>query len=73
MQHRNIDTDGDGKISREEVQAHERLATEMRKQWKTADQNKDGQVDKSEFAAFREQVQEQLQEEHEVQRTGEPE
>lgn len=72
LQYRNIDSNGDGKITREEVQAHEQLATQMRKQWKTADKNKDGQVDKAEFAAFREKVQEQMEEQHEEQQTGEP-
>jgi hypothetical protein len=72
LQYRNIDSNGDGKITREEVQAHEQLATQMRKQWKTADKNKDGQVDKAEFAAFREHVQEQMEEQHETQETGEP-
>jgi Ca2+-binding EF-hand superfamily protein len=72
LQYRNIDSNGDGKITREEVQAHEQLATQMRKQWKTADKNKDGEVDKAEFAAFREQVEQQLEEQHETQQTGEP-
>ncbi len=63
LQLRNIDTDGDGNITQAEVQAHERLTSQMRQQWDTADANKDGHVDTSEFAAFRERVNEQLQEE----------
>ena len=67
LQYRNIDTDGDGKITPAEVEAHERLTTQLRQQWNSADQNSDGQVDTSEFAAFRERVTEQLQEEQQMQ------
>lgn len=71
LQYRNIDTDGDGKITRAEVQAHERLTSQMRKQWNTADKNKDGQVDTAEFSAFRERVENQLEQEGQVQQQEE--
>lgn len=69
LQYSNIDTDGDGKITRAEVQAHEKLTTEMNNQWSKADKNNDGQVDTSEFAAFRERVNEQLQKEQKSQKS----
>lgn len=47
-----IDRDGNGYISQEEVQQHQRLLERMQSNWEQADQNGDGQVDVGEFAAF---------------------
>ncbi len=41
-----LDTNGDGKISKEEAQG------ELKSNWSKADANSDGSIDQSEFSAF---------------------
>jgi hypothetical protein len=67
MRLQNLDVNGDGKITRDELQTQEQLANRMRQQWQEADQNHDGNVDRSEFSAFRERVREELQHEQQTQ------
>lgn len=54
-----LDRNGDGQVSRAEVQAHERLMAELRAHWEEADTNHDGTVDRAEFSQFRQQVESQ--------------
>jgi Ca2+-binding EF-hand superfamily protein len=49
-QHKGLDTDGDGAVSRDEAKSHQWLA----EKFDTVDANKDGRLDKSEFAAHHE-------------------
>jgi hypothetical protein len=46
-----IDTDGDGYISKEEA----KVSRDITKNWKKADKDQDGHVDISEFSAFESQ------------------
>lgn len=58
MAGRGLDRNGDGLISREEVQQEERALQQMRERWEQADRNGDGLLDQSEFAAFQQQLRE---------------
>jgi hypothetical protein len=65
--YRNLDADGNGYISKQELQAQDRLMKRMTKNWKQADTNKDGKVDISEFSAFEAKEMKQEQEQHQMQ------
>jgi len=54
-----LDINGDGYISRDEVQQREQLMSQIRNNWNQADRNNDGRVDQAEFARFEERVQQQ--------------
>jgi hypothetical protein len=64
--YRNLDTDGNGYISRQEIQAHQRRMERMTKNWQAADMNRDGKVDISEFSAFEEKEMKQEQEQNQM-------
>lgn len=67
--YRNLDTNGDGYISRQEIQAHQRRVETLSQNWEQADRNQDGRVDRSEFSAFEERElggQQQMQEEESI-------
>jgi hypothetical protein len=65
MSAQDLDTDGDGYISSQEVQAHEK-ADLLTENWQQVDANQDGQVDISEFSAFEEQQLPQLEEQRQM-------
>ena len=63
-QYRNLDINGDGYLSKQEVQAHQRRMETITNNWQKADRNNDGRVDISEFSAFEEmQVRQEQQQE----------
>jgi Ca2+-binding EF-hand superfamily protein len=51
-----LDTNHDGYISRQEVQADQQRLQALADNWSEADQNADGQVSASEFSAFEEKT-----------------
>jgi hypothetical protein len=53
-QYRNLDTNGDGYISSQEIQAYKQRIDSIAQNLSEADTNKDGKVDISEFSAFEE-------------------
>jgi hypothetical protein len=53
-QYRNLDTNGDGYISSQEIQAYKQRIDSIAQNLNKADLNKDGKVDISEFSAFEE-------------------
>ncbi|MDT8386559.1 MAG: PRC-barrel domain-containing protein [Thiogranum sp.] len=61
-----LDTDGDGVISQQEAQDHERL----KENWQSADMNNDQQINRAEFSAFEER---QKQEHGEYKQPGQME
>lgn len=50
-----LDQNGDGVISREELRAQNQVAERLQNRWQQADANGDGQVDRAEFAQFEQQ------------------
>lgn len=55
-----LDTNGDGYISPQEIEANEQVTEQLSRNWNEADRNKDGWIDEAEFAAYeQEQMREQ--------------
>jgi Ca2+-binding EF-hand superfamily protein len=67
--YRDVDTNGDGYISHEELQAYEQHLNNLSNDWAKADTNGDGRVDISEFSAFEQgQVAKQKEQEKNINR-----